>query len=292
MVNVCSRRATGEKDRTLMSEEWNGWLPDGQLLEGQVAVIAGGGGGIGEATTRILAAAGAVVVVVDNDREGAEGTAARVVASGGTALPLVADLRQEDACAAVIQQAVAEMGGIDILANVAGGMSRHAPWRPLRDWPTETWDAIVHLNLRYVFWLCRAAIPAMEARGAGTIVNVTSIAGVFGSPNQSAYGAAKAGLISLTKTLALECGRYGIRVNAVSPGVTLTAAAIATMPEENRTALTGTTPLRQLGRPEDIARTILFFASPISQHVTGQMLLVDGGASVTFPYHAIGAEEP
>jgi NAD(P)-dependent dehydrogenase (short-subunit alcohol dehydrogenase family) len=274
-----------------MSEEWHGWLPDGQLLKGQVAVIAGGGGGIGAATTRILAAAGAAVVVIDNDREGAEGTAGQVVSSGGTARPLVADLRQEEDCVAAIDQAGAEMGGIDILANVAGGMSRHAPWRPVRDWPTETWDAIVQLNLRYVFWLCRAAIPIMERRGGGTIVNVTSIAGVFGSPNQSAYGAAKAGLISLTKTLALECGRLGIRVNAVAPGVTLTEVARATMPEETQAALVGTTPLQQLGRPEDIARAILFFASPISQHVTGQMLLVDGGISVTFPYHAIGSEE-
>jgi NAD(P)-dependent dehydrogenase (short-subunit alcohol dehydrogenase family) len=274
-----------------MSEEWHGWLPDGQLLQGQVAVIAGGGAGIGEATTRILAAAGAAVAVIDNDRPAAEGTASRVVSAGGTAVPLVADLRQEDACVAAIDQAVGELGGIDILANVAGGMSRHAPWRPLRDWPTETWDAIVHLNLRYVFWMCRAAIPAMEKRGGGAIVNVTSIAGVFGSPNQSAYGAAKAGLINLTKTLALEGGRSGIRVNAVSPGVTLTDAALATMPEETRTTLTATTPLRQLGRPEDIARAVLFFASPISRHVTGQMLLVDGGISVVFPYHAIGAED-
>jgi NAD(P)-dependent dehydrogenase (short-subunit alcohol dehydrogenase family) len=275
-----------------MTEDWRGWLPDGQLLKDQVAVVAGGGAGIGAATTRILAAAGAAVVVIDNDRSAAAGAARQVRASGGAAVPLVADLRQEEACVAAINQAVSELGGIDILANVAGGMSRHAPWRPLRDWPTETWDAIVHLNLRYVFWLCRAAIPAMERRGGGAIVNVTSIAGVFGAPNQSAYGAAKAGLINLTKTLALECGRAGIRVNAVSPGVTLTDAALVTMPEETRTELTAATPLQELGRPEDIARAVLFFASPISQHVTGQMLLVDGGASVVFPYHAIGADQP
>ncbi len=131
----------------------------------------------------------------------------------------------------------------------------------------------------------------MKAAGGGAVVNVASIAGAFGSPNQSAYGAAKAGLISLTKTLALECGPAGIRVNAVSPGVTLTKEAQAAMPEASRASFTNMTPLRKLGTPEDIARAILYFASPMSQHVSGQMLFVDGGISASFPYHGLGASE-
>jgi NAD(P)-dependent dehydrogenase (short-subunit alcohol dehydrogenase family) len=271
-----------------MADDWNGWRPEAGLLEGKVAVVAGGGHGIGEATSRILASAGAAVVVADNVRERAEGTAAAIESAGGSAAPLLADLRDEASCAAVVHDAVARMGALDILANVAGGMSAHAPWRPLHEWTTETWDAIVHLNLRYVFWVCRAVIPVMADRGGGAIVNVASIAGVFGCPNQSAYGAAKAGLINLTQTLALECGPAGIRVNAVSPGVTLTSAAQDTMPAETRSGLAGASPLRRLGYPEDIARAVLFFASPIAEYVTGQMLLVDGGMSVTFPYASIG----
>ena len=272
-----------------MTDEWSGWRPGDEFLQGKVAVIAGGAGGIGEATTRVLAAAGAAVVVIDNEREHAEGVSRSVASSGGTALPLVADLRDEAACSDAIDRARAEQGAIDILANVAGGMHAHAEWRPLRQWTNEAWDAIVHLNLGYVFWMCRAAIPVMEAGGGGAIVNVTSIAGSFGSPNQSAYGAAKAGLIQLTKTLALECGPSGIRVNAVSPGVTLTPAAMETMPEQARTTLSRVTPMQRLGRPEDIARAVLFFASPMAEHVTGQMLPVDGGVSVTFPYPGIGS---
>lgn len=272
-----------------MTEGWSGWLPDGGLLKGQVALVAGGGGGIGEAVTRILAAAGATVAVVDNDGDRAEVVAGEVVSSGGSALALVADLRDQDACAGAVERAAGELGGIDILANVAGGMHRHAQWRPLREWTNEAWDTIVHINLGYVFWMCRAAIPVIEARGGGAIVSVGSIAGVYGSPGQAPYGAAKAGLIHLTKTLAAECGPSGIRVNAVSPGVTMTAAAQATLGEEARAPLVGVTPMGRLGRPEDIARAVLFFASPMAEHVTGQMLLVEGGVSATFPYPGIGS---
>jgi NAD(P)-dependent dehydrogenase (short-subunit alcohol dehydrogenase family) len=274
----------------MQERERGEWRPDGELLRGQVAVIAGGGGGIGAATSRMLAAAGAAVAVVDNDREAAEDLAATIASSGGNALAFEADLRDEAACGDVIDRAARSFGAIDILANVAGGMSRHAQWKHTRDWTTESWDIILQLNLRYVFWVCRAVIPAMEQRGGGSIVNVTSIAGAFGSPGQSAYGAAKSGLMNLTKTLAVECGQLGIRVNAVSPGVTLTDAALAQLSEEARVGLTRTTPLRTLGRPEDIASAIAFFASPMARHVTGQMLLVDGGVSVNFPYFTSGSD--
>jgi NAD(P)-dependent dehydrogenase (short-subunit alcohol dehydrogenase family) len=267
-----------------MADEAAAWQPDPGLLAGRTALIAGGAQGIGEATTRLLAAAGAAVAVADYDGERAEAVTGNIAASGGTGVPLVVDLRDRDACAAVVDRAVDALGTIDILANVAGGMSKHAEWKPLIEWDDDAWDAIVHLNLRYVFWLCRAVIPRMQERGTGAIVNVASIAGVFGAPDQSAYGAAKAGLINLTKTLALECGPSGIRVNAVSPGVTLTEAALAAMPEDTRAPLVASTPLRRLTRPVDIAKAVLFFCSPMAESVSGQMLLVDGGISASFPY--------
>jgi 3-oxoacyl-[acyl-carrier protein] reductase len=273
-----------------MTVEWRGWQPGVPLLDGKVAVIAGGGGGIGEATTRILAAAGAAVAVVDIDRERTEAVSASVASSGGRARAVIADLRDEAACDAALARVTDELGGIDVLANVAGGMQQFVEWLPLREWTTEAWDTIVHLNLRYVFWLCRAVIPTMEARGGGSIVNVASISGVFGSPNHSAYGAAKAGLMQLTKTLALECGRVGIRVNAVSPGAIVTPATSPNMSEDRLTTLSRTTPLQRPGQPEDIARAILFFASPIAEYVTGQMLLVDGGVSAKFPFYASGSD--
>jgi NAD(P)-dependent dehydrogenase (short-subunit alcohol dehydrogenase family) len=274
-----------------MAPRRDGWQPDPHLIEGQVALVAGGAGGIGEATTRLLAAAGASVVIADKFIEPAEKLAAEITADGRTAIAVEADLMDEAACAATVDQAVAAFGGVDILANVAGGMRKHAPWAHLRDWTTEHWDAIFDLNLRYVFWMCRAAIPALEARGGGSIVNITSLNGVTGNANQSAYGAAKAGLINLTKTMAEECGPAGIRVNAVSPGMTLTEAASATVPDDVKARLSNATPLRRLGHPDDIARAVLFFASPMAEFVTGQMLLVEGGVSITYPYFVPGTDQ-
>jgi 3-oxoacyl-[acyl-carrier protein] reductase len=267
---------------------WSGWSPDVPLLADKVAMIAGGGRGIGEATTRILSAAGAAVAVVDLEAERAEGVAASLTESGARAIPIVADLRDEAAAQGALDTTVAELGGLDVLANVAGGMHQYGTWQHTHHWSTEQWDAIVHLNLRYVFWLCRGAIPIMEARGGGSIVSVTSISGVFGSPNHSAYGAAKAGLIHLTKTLAVEYGRSGIRANAVSPGAIVTPATMSTMSEERVATLSATTPLQRPGRPEDIARAILFLASPMAEYITGQMILVDGGVNAKFPLGGVG----
>jgi NAD(P)-dependent dehydrogenase (short-subunit alcohol dehydrogenase family) len=274
-----------------MARSTQDWTPDPAMLGDQVALIAGGAGGIGEATTRLLAAAGAAVVIADKEREPAEKLAAEISADGGRAHALAVDLMDEGECGAMVADAVAAFGGIDILANVAGGMKKHAPWAHLRDWTTEHWDAIFDLNLRYVFWTCRAAIPALEARGGGAIVNIASLNGTIGNPNQSAYGAAKAGLINLTQTLAGECGALGIRVNAVAPGMTLTEAAARTVAADTQTRLSAATPLQRLGRPDDIARAVLFFASPMAEYVTGQLLLVEGGISVNYPYFAGGRHE-
>lgn len=275
---------------TDLMTEWHGWLPDGGLLKDQVALVAGGAGGIGEAVTRILAVAGASVAILDAAADRATAVSRSIAAAGGSALAVACDLRDEHACSSAVGAAAERAGGIDILVNVAGGMHAHAPWRPVHEWTTESWDAVVHLNLRYVFWTCRAVLSGMAAAGAGAIVNVASIAGSFGSPNQSAYGAAKAALIQLTQTLAAEYGPSGIRVNAVSPGVTLTPSAARALAGETGDSYSAATPLRRLGRPEDIARAVLFFASPMSAQVTGQTLLVDGGISVNFPYPGLGTE--
>jgi NAD(P)-dependent dehydrogenase (short-subunit alcohol dehydrogenase family) len=264
------------------------WKPGDPLLGGKVALIAGGGRGIGEATTRMLSGAGAAVGVLDLERARAESVAASLRSGGASAIPVVADLRDEQQCQQAVDAVVGELGGIDVLASVAGGMNQYGEWKHLEHWSTAEWDLIVHLNLRYVFWLCRAVLPKMVARGGGSIVSVTSISGVFGAPNHAAYGAAKAGLIHFTKTLAAEYGPSGIRVNAVSPGAIATPAT--NMSEEAKAALGRGVPLRRAGEPDDIARAILFFASPMSDYITGQMLLVDGGAGSKFPFAATGTD--
>jgi 3-oxoacyl-[acyl-carrier protein] reductase len=264
------------------------WQPGDPLLRGKVALVAGGGRGIGEATSRILSAAGASVAILDLVPQRAYRVASSLAANGAQALPIVADLRDEQQCQQAIETVANEFGGPDVLANVAGGMNEYGEWKHLDLWGTAEWDMIVHINLRYVFWLCRAVIPRMIARGGGSIVSVTSISGVFGSPNHSAYGAAKAGLIHLTKTLAAEYGRSGIRVNAVSPGAVATPAT--NMSEEGKAVLGRNTPLQRPGEPEDIARAILFFASPMSDYITGQMLLVDGGVGSKFVFSGGGGD--
>jgi 3-oxoacyl-[acyl-carrier protein] reductase len=267
------------------------WVPGRPLLEGKVALVAGGGGqGIGGATARTLAAAGAAVAVVDLEEERARDVRDAIVAAGGRAVPVVADVLDESQSAAIVDAAVSTYGGLDVLVNVAGGMNVFGNWSPLTEWTSQQWDAVVGLNLRYHFLLCRAAIPKIAERGGGAIVNVTSISGVFGSPNHSAYGAAKAGLIHLTKTLAVEVGRLGIRVNAVSPGAVATPATADRITPERQEEMRRTTPLQRAGVPEDIARAVLFFASPMADYVTGQMLLVDGGVAQKFPLHAPGAD--
>jgi NAD(P)-dependent dehydrogenase (short-subunit alcohol dehydrogenase family) len=268
----------------------DGWDPGQALLAGKVAVVAGGGRGIGEATARLLAAAGAAVAVVDLEEERARAVRDAIVGAGGRAVPIVADVLDEAQSIPIVDSAVSTFGGIDVLVNVAGGMNVFGHWQPLTQWSSAEWDAVVGLNLRYHFLLCRAAIPRLAERGGGSIVNITSVSGVFGSPNHSAYGAAKAGLIHLTKTLALEVGRLGIRVNAVSPGAVFTPATANRLTPERRSEMERTTPLQRAGAPEDIARAVLFFASPLAAYVTGQMLLVDGGVAAKFPLHAPGAD--
>ncbi|MCE2390879.1 MAG: SDR family oxidoreductase [Proteobacteria bacterium] len=260
------------------------------LLAGKTAIVAGGGGaGIGARISRLLAGAGASVAVVDIEPDRATDVCAQIEAAGGAALPVTADLRDASAAPAILDATLGAFGQVDALVNVAGGMHAHAPWRPLVRWQVDDWDRIVEINLRYVFLMCRAVIPAMIERGAGgSIVNITSISGVFGAPNHSAYGAAKAGLIHLTKSLCLECGPHGIRCNAVSPGAVQTAAVSGAM-DEQLEAVRRATPLGRAGSPDDIAQAVLFFASPMSAYVSGQMLLVDGGVAARFP---LGTPEP
>jgi 3-oxoacyl-[acyl-carrier protein] reductase len=264
------------------------------LLDGRVAIVAGGGGGgIGAQVSRVLAAAGAAVAVVDIERERADQVCKEIDTAGGRSAAIAADLRDPASSRAIVSTTRATFGRIDVLANVAGGMHQHAAWRPLAQWSEEDWDRIVSINLRYVFLLCRAVIPVMLELGeGGSIVNITSISGVFGAPNHAAYGAAKAGLIHLTRSLCLEYGRHGIRCNAVSPGVVQTAAVASALGDEARGQMARSIPLGRPGRPDDIAQAVLFFASPLSSYISGQMLLVDGGVSARFPLGIPGGGDP
>jgi len=245
-------------------------------LGDRVAIVAGGGRGIGRSTSLILAEAGAGVVVVDIDRERANAVVREIGDSGGRAIPVVADVRESRQVDSVVQAAMGEFGHIDALVNIIG----LASWAPALDMSEEVWDADLVLNLKYV-WLCsRAVAKVMVEQGRkGSIINTCSISGMTAAPSHAAYGSAKAGLVGLTRSLAVEWARYYIRVNAIAPGSMKTPRImemIKAAPEIEE-AQANRVPLGRWGTTEDIAGAVLFLASDLSDYITGQTIVVDGG---------------
>jgi 3-oxoacyl-[acyl-carrier protein] reductase len=251
-------------------------------LQGKNAlVIGGGGGGIGRAITRGLAAAGAAVAVADVDRERAEEAAAEVAATGAKAVGLTGDVRSREVIDGLVTRAAEELGGLDVLVTVVGGQLAFVPATPLHETTDEDWDLMFDLNLRYVAWAVRAALRVFLAQGrGGTIVSVGSIAGVAGSPLQAPYGAAKAGLASLARSVAAEYSRQGIRMNLVTCGPIATPVARAAQTD---TALDWV-PMGRAGEAGEVAEAAVFLASPLSSYISGQSLVIDGGGTAVGPF--------
>lgn len=246
------------------------------LLQNKVALITGAGSGIGRACALRLASEGAQVALSDINLPAAEETAQRVIAAGGEALAARCDVSRNDEVMSFVQAAVARFGGVDVAVNNAGVGGAILPVDQLDD---DTWELVMGVNLKGV-WLCmRAEIPAMRQRGGGSIINVASVAGLIGFRNNAVYSASKHGVIGLTKSVALETARLGIRVNAICPGFTSTPmvdAMIDAVPRM-REGVETTSPMRRLGRVEEIADTVLFLASEMSSFVNGAALPIDGG---------------
>jgi NAD(P)-dependent dehydrogenase (short-subunit alcohol dehydrogenase family) len=255
---------------------------DGSKLSfaGRTALVTGAGAGIGEAIALALAGFGADVGVLDKDADGARRSAERVRALGRRAEPLIADVRDARALEAALARATDTLGELDVLVNNAGAAVR----KPLVAFDDAEWDHELRLNLTSAFvgarWVARRWIAA---RRGGAIVNVATTEGIRGCPGFGPYSAAKAGMINLTKTLSSELGPYGIRVNAVAPDYTPTAGAME-HDLEGRTAgalmerIAGKIPLRRIGTPDDSAGAVVFLASDLASWISGQTLVVDGGA--------------
>ncbi len=242
-------------------------------IDDHVAVVTGSGLGIGRAIAWGLADAGCDVVVNARRRSSLEETADGVVARGRKALIAEGDIR--DFSEELAARAIDEFGRIDVWVNNVGG-SDEKTVRELVDTPDEIWRAQLELNLTSAFQGAKAA-AALMARG-GVIVNIASGAGTRGSPRTGPYAAAKAGMINLTQTLALELAPRGIRVNAVSPGPVATEAFLEVLGVSDQLSqLQATIPLGRLGTPDDIATAVVFMASPAASWITGQHLLVAGG---------------
>ncbi len=249
-------------------------------LTGKRILILGGGQGMGEATVRLIASLGAHVAVADLEMDRAAKVAADVVASGGTAMPFAFNVLDDAALVAGIADVERKFGPLDGMATVIG----MAAWGTLLEMEMATWDEDQGRNLRYFFLAAREVARSLIARKAsGTIVCVSSVDGMRSAPNHGAYGAAKAGLINLVRTMATEWSPYGIRVNVVAPGPIVTPRIPHRGDEEERKIMVNV-PMHRRGAVEDIAKAITFFLSDLSPYVTGQTLAVDGGSLSTNPF--------
>ena len=243
-------------------------------LAGRVALITGAGSGIGEATARRFAADGAVVVVNDVDPARVRAVADDLEKQGASALGIAADVTRRDDVEAMVGRVVQDLGRLDILINNAG-INRDAMSHKMTE---EQWDQVLAVNLKGTFLCAQAALVRMRERGWGRVVNTSSI-GSLGNIGQANYAASKAGVIGLTKTLALEYARYGITVTCVAPGAVLTPM-LAGVPEQIREKITAQIPVGRIAEPREIAAVHAFLASDEAAFITGQVIFVDGGMSV------------
>jgi len=244
-------------------------------LAGKKALVTGASRGIGEVIAVAFAEAGADVAVAARGAEGLAATAKQVRDLGREAVEIPADLTTQEAASAVVAEAIDKLGQLDVVVNNAGGSNFVVPFLDMR---MSGWEKVLRLNLDATMWICHAAGAHMTARGSGSIINVASVAGLAAAPFLSPYGAAKAAVVSLTKTLATEWGRTGVRVNALCPGWTATELNRNLWDTPDGGAATiATVPMARWGRAEEMAGPAVFLASEASSYMTGQVLVVDGG---------------
>lgn len=250
------------------------------------SLVIGGASGIGRATALMLGRAGAAVAVADLDGAAAEKVAGEIRAAGGKAVALAGDVLDPKGAAAVVDGAHAALGGLEVVVNIVG----FAGWKSLLDMDLETWNLDIRRNLDHHLFVGQAAARRFVADGiAGRIAMVASVSGLYGAPNHSAYGAAKAGVMALARSMADEWGAYGIRANAVAPDCILTPRARAGfdargIADPNDIVRADGMPLGRWGTPEEIAGPLVFLVSKLSAFMSGQTLVVDGGMHAHFPH--------
>lgn len=263
-------------------------MADQLRLDGRIVVVSGaGGGGIGTTVTRLAAEAGATVIAVSRSQDNLDTHIAPLADRGLPVTPVTADASTDEGIAAVLEVARATEGTLYGLVNIAGGAAP-ATWMPATRVSRADWRELFTANLETMFFMSQAVAAEIRAAGRlGSIVSVSSISGMNSAPFHIAYGTAKAAVVAATRTLAVELAPHGIRVNAVAPGVTETAASATYVdddPERDRAAIA----MGRRGTPAEQAGAILFLLSDLSGYVTGQTLLVDGGLNLRWTH--LGAD--
>jgi NAD(P)-dependent dehydrogenase (short-subunit alcohol dehydrogenase family) len=243
------------------------------VLDGKVAIVTGAAGGIGEVYARGLAQAGAAVVLADLDEARATAAAEKIAADGLAASAVGVDITDPTAVERMVAAAVSSHGGLDIMVNNAALMAE-LPRLPLADYPMDWFDKLMAVNVRGTLLCCQAAATAMKARGGGSIINQSS-AGAFAL--SGAYSVSKLAIVGMTIVLAKDLGQYGIRVNAIAPGIVDSEAGRKASTDALKERIGAIAPLHAVGQPEELLGALLFLASGASEWVTGQTLNVDGG---------------
>lgn len=249
-------------------------------LRGRVVVVTGGGKGIGKVYSQQFAQAGAKVVAADLDEPAAAAVASEIAERGEQAISIGVDISDPSSCEAMTKAALDRYGSIDVLINNAAMMSTLAR-RSWMEIPPEEWDSVMAVNLRGMFLCCKAVFPTMQARGYGKIVNISSSRIWEGSPNRLHYTTSKAGVIGFTRALSREVGPFGVTVNAVTPGFTLSETQIRSSDDsylKQRSYAEQAIPRPQA--PDDLVGAVMFLASAASDFMTGQTVNVDGGKTM------------
>jgi 3-oxoacyl-[acyl-carrier protein] reductase len=250
-----------------------------KLLDGKVAIVTGAGGDIGRAIAVRYAQEGARVVAAEVKQELADRTVGAVKDVGGEARALTTDVSARVDTEALARRTFEDFGRIDVLVNCAA-MFGNVQRKPFYELTEEEWDAVMAVNLRGMWLCCKAVFPYMREQGSGRIINIASGTVMGGTPQFLHYVTSKAGVIGLTRALAREVGEYGINVNAIAPGLTVTSGALATTPPEymERRAQQGA--IKRPQQPADLVGTFVYLASDRSAFVTGQTIVVDGGRAM------------
>lgn len=246
----------------------------------RIALVTGGGAGMGEATCLRLAREGRAVAVLDIDGDAAKRVASQIVSEGGTAIALQCDVADRDRVESAIAAIREQLGPVTILVNNAGIEN----FSPFPDIDEGTWDRLMDVNLKALYFLIQAVLPDMEEAGWGRIVNLSALGAQIGAPNLALYTASKGAVISMTRSLAVELGPKGITVNSVSPGFIDTPMSRRAIDGDKFPVpfeqIIATYPIPRIGKPEEIAAACAFFASDDAAYITGQLLGVNGGAAV------------